>query len=135
MADKEKILAKIESLLNEMNYEPYTDETFGRIQSLKELISYIDSLQEESASEDLEEAAGIHALQCHSKKASVATLAASKYDFIAGAKWQKEQMMQDAVDAEVGYGKGFVIPLLGCVLDVFGLDYGNKVKLIIIKED
>lgn len=39
---------------------------------------------------ELEKAAGIHALQCHSKKASVATLAASKYDFIAGAKWMLE---------------------------------------------
>lgn len=55
MTDKEKILAKIESLLYETNYEPFTDEVFGRIQSLKELKSYIDSLQEEPVIEDLEE--------------------------------------------------------------------------------
>ena len=55
MTDKDKILAKIESLLNETNYEPFTDEAFGRIQTLKELKSYIDSLQKEPASEDLEE--------------------------------------------------------------------------------
>ena len=50
MTDREKILAKIESLLNETNYEPFTDEVFGKIQSLKELKSYIDSLQEEPES-------------------------------------------------------------------------------------
>lgn len=48
MTDKEKILAKIEILFNETNYEPFTDEVLGRIKSLKELKSYIDSLQEES---------------------------------------------------------------------------------------
>lgn len=47
MTDKEKILAKIELLLNETNYEPFTDEIFGRIKTLNELKSYIDSLQEE----------------------------------------------------------------------------------------
>ena len=47
MTDKEKILAKIELLLDETNYEPYTDEVFGRIQSLKELKSYIESMQKE----------------------------------------------------------------------------------------
>ena len=47
MADKEKILAKIELLLDETNYEPYTDEVLGRIQLLKELKSYIESMQDE----------------------------------------------------------------------------------------
>lgn len=47
MANKEKILAKIELLLNETNYEPFTDEVFGRIKTLNELKSYIESLQEE----------------------------------------------------------------------------------------
>lgn len=47
MTDKEKILTKIESLLNETNYESFSDEIFGRIQTLKELKSYIDSLKEE----------------------------------------------------------------------------------------
>jgi hypothetical protein len=52
MTDKEKILAKIELLINETNYEPYTDEIFSRINTLKELKSYIDSLQEEPVSEE-----------------------------------------------------------------------------------
>lgn len=66
MTDKvQKILAKIESLLYETNYEPFTDEVFGRIQSLKELKSYIDSLQEEPVSEDLDEAARHYLLNEH----------------------------------------------------------------------
>ena len=52
-----------------------------------------------------------------------------------GMRVQKEQMMAKAVDGEVTYGKSLAIPSLGWVLDKEGLDYGDKVKLIIIKED
>ena len=56
MTDKaQKILSKIELLLNETNYEPYSDEVLGRIKSLKELKSYIDSLQEEPVNDKLHE--------------------------------------------------------------------------------
>ena len=86
MIDKEKILAKIEFLLNEANYEPFTDEVLGKIQSLKELKSYIDSLQEEPANEDLEEAAMQYAILKH-KNATLQKIVSR--DFKAGAKWQK----------------------------------------------
>ena len=46
-----------------------------------------------------------------------------------------EQMVAKAVDGEVTYGKSIAIPSLGWVLDKEGLDYGDKVKLIIIKEN
>lgn len=52
-----------------------------------------------------------------------------------GMNLQKEQMMAKAVDGEVTYGKSLAIPSLGYFLDKNGLDFGDKVKLVIIKED
>ena len=102
-----------------------------------------ESLQEESISEDLEEAAEEWDESLYRSDA-----------FKAGAKWQKEkddeekvliykrsfedckeQMMAKAVDGEVTYGKSLAIPSLGYRLDKEGLDFGDKVKVIIIKED
>ncbi len=93
MTDKEKIRAEIERLLNKEWSLSDSTEAKYRNEAYKELLEFIDSDTEEPVSEDLEEAAEKHALQCHSKKASVATLAASIYDFRAGANWQKEQLI------------------------------------------
>lgn len=54
---------------------------------------------------------------------------------IYGAEWKRKQILENAIDAEVGYGKSLVIPSLGCMLDKMGLNFGDKVKLIIVKED
>ena len=51
-----------------------------------------------------------------------------------GMRLQKQQMMKDAIDAEITYGKSLAIPSLGYKLDKEGLDYGDKVKVIIIKK-
>lgn len=52
-----------------------------------------------------------------------------------GMKLMKEQLMKDAMEAEVTHCKSLVIPSLGWMLDKNGLDFGDKVKLIIIKEE
>lgn len=100
MTDKEKILAKIELLLNETNYEPFTDEIFGRIKTLNELKSYIDSMQEEPVSKELEEACDSYYDETwdeHGGRAMVVdgchdiwfpSLATDDF-FKAGANWQK----------------------------------------------
>ena len=59
-------------------------------------------------------------------------------DFIAGAEWMKAKMMEEAVEGVVCYGsKGAYIEtdFLGEYdTDVYG-DSGDKVKIIIVKED
>ena len=45
----------------------------------------------------------------------------------------RQEIMQCAVDGEVTLGKSLAIPSLGWVLDRNGLDFGDKVKVIIIK--
>ena len=46
---------------------------------------------EEPVSEELEEAAEVHANRCYNEDASAERIAACKYDFKAGAEWQKHQ--------------------------------------------
>lgn len=54
--------------------------------------------------------------------------------FEAGAKWQKEQMMKDAVDAEAVYmtGEG---TLFNPEVLPDNIKPGDKVKVIIVKEE
>lgn len=86
-------------------------------------------LQEEPVSEDLEEAA-----QRYNEDMSWCW-EAPKYPhleaFKAGAKWQKEQMMAKAVDgtARPDYNE------IWCNLASSNLKDGDKVKVIVIKED
>lgn len=60
---------------------------------------------------------------------------AEDHAMLAGMEKMKEQMMAKAIDGEVTYGKSLAIPSLGFVLDKEGLDFGHKVKVIVIKED
>lgn len=101
-----------------------------RIEAYKELLGFIDDIQEEPVSEDMEEAAFDYAEAC-------------KYDggekllcvehFKAGAQWQKERMMKDAVGGEV-----FMTIFGDATITVDNLNgdlaQGDKVKVIIIKE-
>ena len=124
MTDKEKILAKIEFLLNETIYEPYTDEVLGRIKSLKEMKSYIESMQDEPCnhcqghnnkeecdtlvfghncpivkkpvSNDLEEAAKNHAVERYRVTRDRELAEKCKWSFKTGAKWQKEHLWKPA---------------------------------------
>lgn len=157
MTDKERILAKIQSLLNDTNYDPFTDEVFGRSQVLKELKSYIDSLQEEPLSEELEN----NAIQYAGKHAPYDdAMDEVKEAFKAGAKWQKqqdketieiaedhamfagmekmrEQMMKDAIDGEIFdifYQDGDCLEIHTKIPEDKFQD-GDKVKLIIIKKE
>ena len=95
--------------------------------------SIIDSLQEEPVSEDLDRAAEKYAYELFPSIGAANT--ETELAFKVGANWQKQEMMKDAMDTEVTYGKSLAIPSLGYALDKKGLDYGDKAKLIIIKED
>ena len=100
------------------------------IAMFEEVVEHSNILeQEESVSEVL------CAADSNSYKYIESVRGAAIQAFEDGAKWQKEQMMAKAVDGEVTYGKSLAIPSLGWVLDKEGLDYGDKVKLIIIKQE
>lgn len=57
---------------------------------------------------------------------------------IAGAKWQKEQMLKDAVDAEVNYYETHLLffpTTIYQLIEKNGWKKGDRVKLIIVKEE
>ena len=136
MADKiQKIREKVEKKLEVMQYQIHRKDAY---KELKCVLDYIDSMQEDPVSEGLEEAATLYAKEEYSRK-NPATLpdrcigcyAPIMYTFKAGAKWQKEQMMVNAVD-------GIARPNdneIWCILDSFNLKDGDKVRVIVIKED
>ena len=102
----------------------------------EEILSFIDSLQEEPVSEELEEAANTYVdnwykLNNLDKESYPIDVEISKNDFKVGAKWQKEQLIKEAID-------GIARPdddEVWCDLKSFSLKDNDKVKIIIIEEN
>ena len=142
---EEPVNNDFEMALAEMIYKAQTSVVEPLViaaQWKDELIKLAKS--EEPVSEDLEEAASRYAKEEYSRK-NPATLpdkcigcyAPIMYAFKAGAQWQKEQMMSKAVDALVHtFDNGYI--RVGTQLlenNKYGLKVGDKVKVIVIKED
>jgi hypothetical protein len=110
--------------------DSYTDEDRKVLcEDCKEKCEY--SKKEEPVSEDLGDY--INELSKQFPEVSFAKLSRIA---VRVAKWQKEQMIAKAIDAEL-YSDGMFIPLIG-VKDrekVSDIKFGDKVKVIIIKED
>jgi hypothetical protein len=124
--------------------EEIVDPTVLNVYGVKEIANRLRRTMIDSASEELEEVAEEYAYtnwqsdDYHDGAADGLPFDAighTKKTFIAGAQWQKQQMMKNAMNGEVTYGKSLAIPSLGYRLDKEGLVFGDKVKLIIIKED
>ena len=71
-------------------------ETRCKEEAYNEVLTILNSMQEESVSEELEEVAKKYG----TKKHPMTTIGAneSAYDFKAGAKWQKKQMINKACE-------------------------------------
>jgi len=96
MADKELIKKEIERrieqcyrILSQDLLEIERKETNCCLQQYKELLKFIDSLTEEPANKDLEEAAEAFYNNCI--EGILHKMSESKETFIAGAEWQKEK--------------------------------------------
>lgn len=87
----------------------------GRFMLLSEIEDFIDSLPEEPVSEDLEEACDNYYDETWDEHGGIAMVINNCHDiwfpsqamedfFKAGANWQKEQMMKDAVYAAAHKG-------------------------------
>jgi hypothetical protein len=102
MTDKvQKIREKVERLMYGFNLEAdiasCEDSEAEKLadikyQLCKKILEYIDSLQEESVSEDLEKVAELYTLDDSIKPWRSLT----KEAFIAGARWQKQQTISKA---------------------------------------
>lgn len=93
-------------------------------------------MPEEQPSKDLEEAAMAQANPVFFGGKIVDYLESKYESFIAGAQWQKEQMLEDAVECEVGsHGEPIQLTLDKYVLRSKGIFPRDKVKVIIVKEE
>jgi len=155
----ERLKAKQLAIFNKGESEESCDDALTHISAYNHLLSFIDSLSEEPVSEDLEE----FALQYAGHHAPYDSCMQEVEDAVkAGAKWQKEQdqstielaedhamlagmekmreqMMKDAIKCEVTWIDGFMLDYTqeqqDDLLEKIGAKVGDKVKLIIIKED
>ena len=125
MIDKAK-LEKIKKLADAMYYAAFkltTDASLLR-KAMNDYHQFIinEYHKEEPVSDGLEEAAYHNCIDRLSKE--------SIEDFKAGAQWQKEQMMAKAIDAKLLEGH-----LIRQKDVTHPLHVGDKVKIIVIKED
>lgn len=135
----EKIRAEIERLKH--TDIPHTDEWWDGAdyvrRRMKEVLSDLEksekpTLQEQPVCEDVEEAAKAYADDINSNEC-LYTYTDFTDAFKAGAKWQKEQMLKEAVEGEI-INAGYPTKIeLNTFYSKF--EHGQKVKLIIIKED
>ena len=125
MTDKEKIRTEVERLMNELIQEK--EKGFGSdiddacILELQNVLTFIDSMQEETVSDDLKKFAEEWDESLYRSDA-----------VIAGAKWHKQQMIKSAVDAFIYKGN---IRLKEWPLPEKCGKHLDSVKVIIIKED
>lgn len=97
MTDKEKIRAEVKRRKDELHYLPFTDENLGKINAYEFVLKIIDSLSEEPASKDLEEAAE-KAATLHSHISGDKFIPNDYWLFKKGANWQKKQTINKACE-------------------------------------
>lgn len=134
MTDKEKIREAVEKRYEywrEKEFNSHSIESEIRMSECQHLLLMLNSLQEEPASEELEKAAEDYSNNLDNIYGSIGKQ--TRYAFKAGAQWQKEQMMEQAIDGEIGYWN-----LHGLSVNVklpHSVEEGDKAKVIVIKED
>lgn len=142
MTQIEKIKGEIERLKNELiqeaekGYKSEFDE--GRISAFEDMTVYIDSLEEEPVSNDLEEACDEYYDETWDEHGGKAMVVDGCHDiwfpsqatddfFKAGAQWQKEQMMKNSTFINEVEWEDDIHKLFK--------EKGKKVKLMIVKEE
>ena len=129
MTDKEKTIKELKEALDGLDITN---------KYRLNLIRVIEYLQEEHVSEDLEEASYRFACKCQPLKTEYSTSSPNPEvieAFKNGAKWQKEQMMKEAIDTEVceRITQNGLLPSVTVLAN--GFKVRDKVKVIVIKED
>jgi hypothetical protein len=143
MSDKVQLIYnKIENRIDEICDDGFVlKENQQEYETLTDLEDFIDFLPEESVSEDLEE----HYTKEFLPKewfAKPGHRTISEFNLFTAqyfAKCQKNQMMKDAVKANVfvDYNRNFGYGTIAADVDLdeYKLKEGDKVKIIIIKEE
>ena len=148
MTDKEKIRAEIERLISRRDEKTFLG--IEKISALKEVLSFIDSMQEESVSEELESFANnigvkeeikIHIDDLETEiYVGMALKEAVKRAVKTGAQWMYEKMMKNAFEYKVKVDAGGYPYIPQMELWDYDKDEplakeGDRYKVILIKED
>jgi hypothetical protein len=111
----------------------------GRMEIINALSIFLDSMQEEPVSEDLEEAVNAY-IGYAPEVDECSSVYGKRKAFKAGAKWQKEKMTKDTIKTTIvdswKYGQDpdhSIRPAIHQRID--GYKAVDKVKIIILKED
>lgn len=105
----------------------------GYNEALDNILCFIGSFPDEPVTNGLEEAAEEYQTEARKHVLDNTPIGTAKDAFIAGAKWQKKQMLKDAVEGKVfmSFAPGHNQMVMADV----DLPTNTKVKLIIVKED
>ncbi len=126
-----RTLADVDTAMREVEEKARAFTEAHRGESAEEILAQMRG--EEPAGKDLEEAAENYSREYKSGESELSRMIQEtvKDIFIDGAKWQKRQIMKEAVDGTMGFAT------VRLEAPNFGDKYkeGDKVKLIIIKED
>lgn len=157
MTDKEKIIAEIERLERETDYEPFTDEVLGKRTACNHLKSFIESMSDDEDFDKLQEgdwnkisdvnkAAEAYYDVMWDELGGIGTcLIENEYDiwypssvietvFKAGADWKEQKLMQDAVDGVVYNNPTWPGNVVGNLPFYSQFKQHESVKLIIIRK-
>ena len=149
-AEIERVMAEEMSFFEEQCQEDYPPSPSSPVvyTRMQMLLNFIDSMQKEPASEDLVKFSDCTSIDYRNQREkcglkdpiTLDEVEEANYNGImAGAKWQKEQMMKDAVSAYIRRNKYTKTNVLNgfdvtCELIQKFKDREN-VKVIIVKED
>lgn len=143
MTDKDKILAEIQKRIefqktcikNDYRLTGRAEEEI--ILEYQKLINIINTFPKEPVSEDLEEAVNAYIGYAPEVDESSSTYG-KRQAFKAGAKWQKYQLMEKAVNGfvieDIEEGNGDFLLSADYLSKDIGLKDRQKVKVIVIKE-
>ena len=143
-------------------YNDFTKDeavVLGKYKALEDILKFLDSLPEEPASEDLEEEIknyiqkeypdgmgfpnvpkiARHFAEWQKQRDFPAKDITDSTMYWCGYRDCKEEMMKDAISCNVGWYDGFILDYTqeqqDDILLKLGADVGDKVKIIIVKED
>lgn len=138
MKKEERLKEVLEYRISRAQNEPINDMDCFIENTIKDVLEAVNPLPSDS-----DEAAKEFAKTTFKKPYSdnpdeeVTIVEPDKYaGFIAGVKWDREQMMKEAVEYEVGmHGEPIKITFDKYVQRARGIWPGDKVRIIIVKED
>ena len=145
LIDKDALVAEIKKRIKETeSMQPKFDQFWaGQISAFKGVLKILDTLevkdlQKEPVSEDLKE---FEVEYIEREKDNIVCAYDRHAGLVDGAKWQKQQMMKDAIEAEIiNWASMFtsikvIEPERAETMIKEKFDIGDKVKLIIVKEE